>query len=247
MKTVLFAKQVSIDNLTFPGVTYDPNPACVNFWDDVLADDYSNEWLDYESDLQDIVSMGVNSIRLYQIDPYKTHSNFLNYAQSLGLYVIPPLTGTEWGYLDASRPSPDCYTASKDGYGHLGTNLLYNAKAIIKEFSQYPNVLMYCVGNELVLNAGQTEGNCFPCLKALVRDLHAWQDECSQTMRRVPLMYATQVCVKKGRLSRHACLPEPCLEPIPDCYPSFSPFSSLHHCHPLTIHLTHNNTGHGLP
>ena len=111
-------------------------------------------------------------------------------AESLGLYVLVPLTGTVWGYLKADVPSPNCYSDEIDGYGNVGSNLVWNAKAVIAEFSGYPNTLMFVAGNELMLHNG---GPAFPCLKALVRDLHAFQSLCEANMRRVPLIYATQV------------------------------------------------------
>jgi hypothetical protein len=48
---------------------------------------------------------------------------------------------------------------------------------------------MFVVGNELNLHSG---GPAFPCVKALVRDLHDFQSSCSYSMRRVPLVYAAQ-------------------------------------------------------
>ena len=105
------------------GVTYDPTPLCEQWDTDVLADDYSHSWLQYEADLQDILLLNVNTIRIYQLDPLKTHTKFMQLAESLGLYVIAPLTSVHSGYLDAGLPSPDCYTAEIDGYGNVGTNL----------------------------------------------------------------------------------------------------------------------------
>jgi hypothetical protein len=195
MRGNLFYDSVTKERFFIKGVTYDPTPLCEQWDTDVLADDYSHAWLQYEADLQDILLLNVNTIRIYQLDPSKTHTKFMQLCESLGLYVIVPLTGVHKGYLDAGLPSPDCYTSVIDGYGHVGTNLLYHAKAIVKEFSQYPNVIMFNAGNELILNSGDVKGNCFPCLKAMVRDLHAWQDECAAGMRRIPFMYAAQVMV----------------------------------------------------
>ncbi|CAK9062762.1 unnamed protein product [Durusdinium trenchii] len=109
-------------------------------------------------------------------------------ALSLGLYVIVPLTGKDWGFLPAF-PAPDCYTQEIEDYGNVGNNVLAFAKTVMKEFAQYNNTLMFTAANELA----QLDKNgyaAFPCVKAFVRDLHNHQAECNSTMRRVPLIYS---------------------------------------------------------
>jgi len=124
-----------------------------------------------------MAAMRVNTVRLYAVDPRRSHAKFMAYAESLGIYVVLPLTGTTWGYLDAGRAAPSCYTATVPGYGHLGANLLWHATAVVAQFSGYPNALAFVAANELVLHgeATNTGFGCVPCLKALVRDVHAFQ------------------------------------------------------------------------
>ncbi|CAK8993554.1 1 [Durusdinium trenchii] len=69
-------------------------------------------------------------------------------ALSLGLYVIVPLTGKDWGFLPAF-PAPDCYTQEIEDYGNVGNNVLAFAKTVMKEFAQYNNTLMFTAANEL--------------------------------------------------------------------------------------------------
>eukprot|EP00434_Breviolum_minutum_P038070 symbB.v1.2.033767.t1/scaffold4242.1/size42524/1 len=148
-----------------------------------------------------MANMGANTVRLYNIDPRESHDKFMKKAESLGLYVIVPLTGKDplpksddWGFLPAF-PAPDCYTQELcfcgeiEGYGNVGTNLLAFAKTVMKEFAPYNNTLMFTAANELA----QLDKNgyaAFPCVKAFVRDLHNYQAECNSTMRRVPLIYS---------------------------------------------------------
>jgi hypothetical protein len=171
----LLYDSVTQERFFIKGVTYDAIPDCLGYDNDPYADDFYHEYLDLEKDLRDIVKLNANTIRIYQVSPFKTHAKFMALAESVGLYVIVPLTGTSWGYLDSSLPSPACYTSTINGYGHVGANLLYNAKAIANEFSQHQNVLMFAVGNELILYAEDAGKNSFPCLKAMLRDLHHWQ------------------------------------------------------------------------
>eukprot|EP00429_Kryptoperidinium_foliaceum_P060177 CAMPEP_0176086650 /NCGR_PEP_ID=MMETSP0120_2-20121206/43376_1 /TAXON_ID=160619 /ORGANISM="Kryptoperidinium foliaceum, Strain CCMP 1326" /LENGTH=363 /DNA_ID=CAMNT_0017420485 /DNA_START=78 /DNA_END=1165 /DNA_ORIENTATION=- len=108
------------------------------------AADPTNENLEgtWKEALDAIAVLGANTVRLYNIDPDQSHKKFMDYAASLGLYVIVPLTRHDWGYLPAGSPSPHCYTDDVDDYGNVGTNLLISAKTIVKEFSQYDNTLL---------------------------------------------------------------------------------------------------------
>jgi len=191
IKGNLLYDSVTQERFYIKGVTYDPIPTCINGASDVLADDYpehewvyGQEWVNWRSDLEDIALMNVNVIRVYQIDPHKTHTQFMEKAESLGLYVSAPLTGSNFGKLDAQVPSPTCYSDT------LGSELLWFASTVIAQFSQFNNMLMFMSANELYL--WSNNAHSFPCLKALVRDLHEWQTSCGQTMRRVPLAYAMQ-------------------------------------------------------
>ncbi|CAK9062881.1 unnamed protein product [Durusdinium trenchii] len=109
-------------------------------------------------------------------------------ALSLGLYVIVPLTGKDWGFLPAF-PAPDCYTQEIEDYGNVGNNVLAFAKTVMKEFAQYNNTLMFTAANELA----QLDKNgyaAFPCVKAFVRDLHNHQAQLYSREGRVPLIYS---------------------------------------------------------
>lgn len=179
----------------FAGVTYDPIPFAGGGEgncapgsvvtprpnDDLLADDYCcNANLDWEADLIEMARMNVNAVRIYRLDPSKTHARFMAKAESLGIYVILPLTGIEGGILNAGLPSPECYTRELRNF----------AMRVVRQFSKYPNTLMFTAANELTHHGHQTGTGyaCMPCLKALVRDVHAFQKSCGHAMRRVPLM-----------------------------------------------------------
>lgn len=152
---------------------------------DVATDSLENEW---GLALRAIANLGANTVRLYNINPANNHSKFMRAAEALGLYVIIPLTRKDWGYLPAF-PSPDCYEMNITGYGNVGVNVLTSAKLIVKEFSTYSNTLMFTVANELTVN-DKNGYSAFPCVKALTRDVHQYQTNCKESMRRVPLIYS---------------------------------------------------------
>eukprot|EP00931_Biecheleriopsis_adriatica_P018019 TRINITY_DN1272_c0_g1_i1.p1 TRINITY_DN1272_c0_g1~~TRINITY_DN1272_c0_g1_i1.p1 ORF type:complete len:558 (-),score=139.52 TRINITY_DN1272_c0_g1_i1:130-1803(-) len=157
----------------------------LGYTQDTQVDSLEEFW---DVDLEAIANMGANTVRLYNIDPAQSHAKFMKKAASLGLYVIVPLNGKDWGFLPAF-PSPDCYTQNITGYGVTGVNALSFAKQVVKEFSQYDNTLLFTVANELPQN-DKNGWAAFPCVKALTRDVHRYQQNCSSNMRKVPLIYS---------------------------------------------------------
>eukprot|EP00441_Pelagodinium_beii_P027060 CAMPEP_0197657128 /NCGR_PEP_ID=MMETSP1338-20131121/44439_1 /TAXON_ID=43686 ORGANISM="Pelagodinium beii, Strain RCC1491" /NCGR_SAMPLE_ID=MMETSP1338 /ASSEMBLY_ACC=CAM_ASM_000754 /LENGTH=593 /DNA_ID=CAMNT_0043233433 /DNA_START=68 /DNA_END=1849 /DNA_ORIENTATION=+ len=156
-----------------------------SYTEDVQADVHEETW---SRDLEAIANLGANTVRLYNVDPKNSHSKFMKRAEELGIYIIVPLNGKDFGFLPAF-PSPDCYTKELPGYGNVGVHALEFSKAIVKEFSQYPNTLLFTVANELAQN-DKNGFAAFPCVKALTRDIHQYQKSCNSTMRRVPLIYS---------------------------------------------------------
>lgn len=192
-----FAKGIAYNprNINYNGVTEGPvSKDCaagtppfrkLEYAEDVATDDLEDEW---RPNLEAIKALGVNTVRLYNIDPDKYHKKFMQAAEKMGLYVIIPLTRKDWGYLPAF-PSPDCYTRDVDEYGNVGVNLLTSAKLIVKQFSEFPNTLMFTVANEMPVN-DKNGYAAYPCVKALTRDIHRYQASCHGSMRRVPLIYS---------------------------------------------------------
>jgi len=162
-----------------------PKAAELDYAADVATDELEDQW---GPALEAIANMGANTIRLYNINPDNSHTKFMKKAADLGIYVIIPLTRKDWGYLPAFA-SPDCYTLNVTEYGNVGVNLLTSAKLIVKEFSNYPNTLLFAVANEMTVN-DKNGYSAFPCVKALTRDIHRYQADCRETMRRIPLIYA---------------------------------------------------------
>lgn len=163
---------------------------------DVISDVNEARW---SEDLKAIANLGANTIRLFNIDAGQDHSKFMNAAAKLGIYVIIPLNSKDYGFLPAF-PSPDCYTMNMtfevfnaDGssrpYGNVGVNVLSYGKQIVKQFSKYANTLFFTVNNEFAMNDKNGFAG-FQCVKALTRDIHLYQKSCSETMRRVPLIYS---------------------------------------------------------
>mmetsp|Transcript_26370 Transcript_26370/g.62874 ORF Transcript_26370/g.62874 Transcript_26370/m.62874 type:complete len:605 (-) Transcript_26370:63-1877(-) len=163
----------------------DPKGGYWGYTADVVSDEKEEFWTE---DLEAMANMGANTIRLYNLDPRLSHAKFMKKAASLGIYAIVPLTGKDYGFLPAF-PAPECYTKDLEDYGNVGVNLLGFAKTLMKEFSQYNNTLMFTAANELA-QLDKNGYSAFPCVKAFVRDLHNYQADCAENMRKVPLIYS---------------------------------------------------------
>lgn len=156
--------------------------------EDHFTDEKEPYW---SKDIPLLQALGINSVRLYNVDPSKNHDKFMAALESAGIYAVVSSTVTVGpGVLDASKAA-----VSTPGAGCYTTGLLYSAKLIVRQFAKYNNTLAFVVANEI----GQYEdagGNlkpgyhAIPCVKALVRDLRVYMKLCSCGMRYIPLMYA---------------------------------------------------------
>jgi len=180
-----FGPSVKVEGWVDHCVAGHPKGGEWSYTEDVIADEHEDVW---SVDLEAIADLGANTVRLYNVNPQNNHSKFMEKALSLGIYVIVPLNGKDWGYLPAFA-SPDCYTQEIEGYGNVGVNAFSFAKQVVQEFSRYNNTLLFTVANELAQN-DKNGWAAFPCVKALTRDVHKYQAECGQTMRRIPLIYS---------------------------------------------------------
>lgn len=143
--------------------------------------DYYNatNWINILDQLHNTLSLPINTIRLYRLDPTVDYSSFFHAAAERGIYVIVPLTGaTGRGDLSRTTPAPDCYPSKLFSYG----------VDALRNYAPHPNVLAGVVGNE-VINTG-VAWQAASCVKAYVRDLKSFQ--AADGGRALPLMYATQ-------------------------------------------------------
>jgi hypothetical protein len=136
-------------------------------------------WIGILRQLKVGLKLDINAVRLYRMDPSVDYSGFFDYAASVGIYVIVPLTSDSGaGVLDRDKPAPKCYSRKLFQYG----------VASLRNFMQYPNTLAGVVGNEVMnsLSSWLTA----PCVKAYVRDLKAYMD--TDMNRNLPLLYTAQ-------------------------------------------------------
>lgn len=150
----------------------------------------------------------VNTVRIYELPAcavkaaddhgFCSFKDFMRKADALGIYVIIPASGTEWGWFpghpDACHPpltnSPSddlngCYNGSAGGILGFGLNMINNFN--------FPNILAIVLANEIEQNY-----QAFPVLKAYARDMKKHMNLCDSNdesptkgkMRRIPITYA---------------------------------------------------------
>ncbi|GMF09951.1 unnamed protein product [Phytophthora lilii] len=184
------------------GIAYYPRPNSGELADvsnyDWAADEHENVWKPHIKVMKDL---GVNTIRLYSIDPSLSHDRFMCACSEAGIYVLVGITAP-YGFKivrsvkwlvdltivslyrceDCSVPDlvpPSCYPE------HLFTRgqMVYNA------FAVYDNTIGFSVGNEnnLQVKNGADGTTTAPCVKAFLRDMRSYAASCSSAVRQVPL------------------------------------------------------------
>jgi hypothetical protein len=87
--------------------------------------------------------LGVNTIRVYSINPRSDHSACMNALDAAGIYVMLDVSLPLNGSIDRSAPA-------------WTTSLLNEYTTAINAFERYPNVLAYTIANEVVTTNANT-------------------------------------------------------------------------------------------
>ncbi|OQR98217.1 1,3-beta-glucanosyltransferase [Achlya hypogyna] len=125
--------------------------------------------------LAQLKALGVNTVRLYAVDPTKSHDKFMCEVSKLGMYV----------FVGMSAVCPGCYIADAEAPGCYTPEMFTRAQMIYNAFAVYDNVIGFSVGNEN--NLGKLIEKSAPCVKALIRDVRAYGDKCAGSLRQVPI------------------------------------------------------------
>ncbi|KAG7196031.1 uncharacterized protein KQ657_000039 [Scheffersomyces spartinae] len=124
-------------------------------------------------DLTNLKELGVNIIRVYQIDPTKNHDYCMKVLSEAGVYVIADLAEPNMS-IDRNNPFWD-------------VDIFDRYKVVIDSMHKYDNVAGFLVGNE-VANSKLTTSSA-PFVKAAVRDTKQYIKQ--KGYRRIPIGYAS--------------------------------------------------------
>ncbi|KAH8684649.1 glycoside hydrolase family 72 protein [Tricladium varicosporioides] len=121
--------------------------------------------------------LGVNAIRVYNVDPSINHDACASIFNSVGIYMLidvnSPLAGES---IDRSAP----WNSYNVGY-------LNRTFAVVENFKSYPNTLLFFAGNE-VINDVDTGKSVPPYMRAVTRDLKNYIAKHSS--RSIPVGYS---------------------------------------------------------
>ncbi|CAG8468758.1 28298_t:CDS:2 [Dentiscutata erythropus] len=106
-------------------------------------------------DVKLMKELGLNAIRVYEVDNDKNHDSCMNYFAEAGIYLVLDLATIK---SNINRDNPQ-----------WSLQLFQNYTATVNAFIKYPNTLAFFAGNEVTNNKSNTEASSF--VKAAIRDI----------------------------------------------------------------------------
>ncbi|KAF1334009.1 hypothetical protein FI667_g2162, partial [Globisporangium splendens] len=164
------------DYFSAKGIDYYPRPNTGELDEnniDFFTDDYYDIW---SKDIEYLAATGANAVRLYAVDPTKSHDKFMCALRAKGMYALIDLGASCEGCSITKDKYPTCYPSALKDRG----------EQIILAFANYDNVLAFSAGNEINHIVTDAETNA-PCQKKFIRDMRKFIASCSSTMRPIPV------------------------------------------------------------
>ncbi|KAL8732509.1 MAG: hypothetical protein Q9166_002723 [cf. Caloplaca sp. 2 TL-2023] len=121
--------------------------------------------------------LGINTIRIYNLDPSLDHDLCASIFNAVGIYML----------LDVNSPLPNESLNPGDLTSSYNSAYLNRIFGLVEAFKDFPNTLGFFGGNEVMQQLG-TEGTVPPYLRAVTRDLKNYIDKHSP--RNIPVGYS---------------------------------------------------------
>ena len=121
--------------------------------------------------------LGINTIRIYNLDPDINHDMCVSIFNGVGIYML----------IDVNSPLPDQSLNPGDLTGSYSLTYLNHTFAVVEAFKNYPNVLGFFGANEVMSTVGDG-GTAPPYLRAVTRDLKNYISKNSP--RQIPVGYS---------------------------------------------------------
>lgn len=121
--------------------------------------------------------LGVNAIRVYNLDPDLNHDECASIFNAAGMYML----------LDVNSPLPGESLMSLAPWESYYAAYLNRTFAIVEAFKNYPNTLAFFSGNEVIDNV-KTGSTVPPYVRAVTRDLKDYISRHSS--RKIPVGYS---------------------------------------------------------
>lgn len=121
--------------------------------------------------------LGINTIRIYNLDPAINHDMCASIFNAVGIYML----------LDVNSPLPGQSLNRGDPGSTYNSQYLTQIFGIVEAFKEYPNTLGFFAGNE-VINDDPSGGVVPPYLRAVTRDLKNYIAK--HSIRSIPVGYS---------------------------------------------------------
>ncbi|KAL9103908.1 MAG: hypothetical protein Q9163_001101 [Psora crenata] len=152
-----FVNNVTSNRFQIIGVAYQPGGSAAY---GMGSDPLSNGTLCLR-DAALMQSLGVNTIRIYNLDPTLDHDMCVSIFNAVGIYML----------IDVNSPLPNESLNPGDLSGSYSSTYLNHIFAVVEAFHNYPNILGFFSGNE-VMNNVPSGGTVPPYIRAVTRDLN---------------------------------------------------------------------------
>lgn len=121
--------------------------------------------------------LGINTVRVYSVDPSISHDECMTLLASAGIYLI----------LDVNTPLPNQSLNRDEPWTTYNPEYLEHIFSVVDVFAGYDNMLGFLAGNEVVFDttSAKTSPNY---VKAVVRDLKAYLS--NHVSRVIPVGYS---------------------------------------------------------
>ncbi|KAF9927144.1 1,3-beta-glucanosyltransferase gas1 [Linnemannia zychae] len=161
-----FFDSVTKKQFFISGVAYQPRTLPSAIADPLAKPD------DCRRDFALMKELGLNTIRVYQVDPFQNHDECMRVLEEAGMYLILDLASTEHSII-RSNPQYDI-------------KIWNNVRNTIDAFKGYSNTLAFFIGNEVTNDSKTTPASAY--VKALLRDAKAYIR--TSGSRFIPIGYA---------------------------------------------------------
>ncbi|CAH2352520.1 1,3-beta-glucanosyltransferase Gas4p [[Candida] railenensis] len=121
--------------------------------------------------------LGINTIRVYSINPELNHDICMTMLAAAGIYLV----------LDVNSPSPNQHINRYEPWLTYNLDYLEHVFKVVEQFSYYNNTLGFFAGNEIV-NDRVSSKNSPVYIKAVIRDMKSYIEYNSP--RQIPVGYS---------------------------------------------------------
>ncbi|ODV92242.1 glycoside hydrolase family 72 protein, partial [Tortispora caseinolytica NRRL Y-17796] len=137
---------------------------------------------DIETCARDIAvfqELGVNTVRVYSVNPDLNHDECMSLLAAAGIYLI----------LDVNSPVYGQHINREQPWETYTTAYLEHIFRVVDQFSTYTNTLAYIAGNEVISdNKKETSPYAHQTMKAVIKDLKDYIAE--NVDRKIPVGYS---------------------------------------------------------